>query len=135
MFFLHIWRLTAFLGRTDPDFTRYYHFFLEFHRLLIYVSVNRNKITMTKLTEIAEVLAGLDEVEDVERFCREIFSPRELDDLALRWQLLKELHQGETQRAIAARHRISLCKITRGSKILKTEGSFILQLLRKREEL
>lgn len=89
---------------------------------------------MTRIKEIAEVLAGIDKPEDVEKFCTDIFTPKELADISLRWQLMKELHQGEPQRAIAARHRISLCKITRGSKILKAKGSFILQLLNRREE-
>lgn len=89
---------------------------------------------MPELMEIAEVLSKIEQPEEMEKFCREIFSAKELADLALRWQLLKELHQGESQRAIATRHRISLCKITRGSKIIKTEGSFILELLNRRQD-
>ena len=81
--------------------------------------------------EFVQILAQLDNVDDVEQFCREILSPKELNDVNLRWQLLKELHGGASQRSIAARHKISLCKITRGSKILKKENSLTLQLLNK----
>jgi TrpR family trp operon transcriptional repressor len=62
-------------------------------------------------------------------FFEEIFTPKELKDLELRWELLKELHAGQTQRSIAARHKISLCKITRGSKVLKKQGSITKRLL------
>ncbi len=81
--------------------------------------------------ELMQVFAELDDVEDVEQFCREILTAKELDDLYLRWQLLKELHQKIPQRTIAANHGISLCKITRGSKILKDKGSITLKLLKK----
>lgn len=81
--------------------------------------------------ELIQILAELDNIDDVEQFFSEIFTPKELADLSLRWQLLKELHSGTPQRAIAARHKISLCKITRGSKILKKNNSVTLQLLNK----
>ncbi|MCK7512132.1 MAG: trp operon repressor [Desulfobacterales bacterium] len=41
----------------------------------------------------------------------------------MRWQLLKDLHDGMTQRSIAARYHISLCKITRGSKVLRRNST------------
>ncbi len=78
-----------------------------------------------------QIFATLTNPEDIDRFCREIFTTKELEDLTLRWQLLKELHRGTPQRAIASRHGISLCKITRGSKILKSKGSITLKLLDK----
>jgi len=86
---------------------------------------------MKSQKELMQVFAELSDVADIEWFCREIFTVKELQDIALRWQLLKELHQGIPQRTIAARHKISLCKITRGSKILKDKGSITLKLLQK----
>ncbi|MBN2255771.1 MAG: transcriptional regulator [Deltaproteobacteria bacterium] len=84
---------------------------------------------MDRHLDILKVFAEIRDPGEMETFCREIFSPRELNDLALRWQLLKELHEGCSQRQIAARHRISLCKITRGSKLLKKESSFTKKIL------
>jgi len=49
--------------------------------------------------------------------------------LSLRWRLLSELHNNKTQRAIAKKYHISLCKITRGSKILKKKNSITKQIL------
>ena len=84
---------------------------------------------MEKHHAFLSVITEITDPGEMETFCREIFSPKELKDFALRWQLLKELHEGQPQRRIAARHRISLCKITRGSKILKQENSVTKKIL------
>jgi len=83
----------------------------------------------TAWSELVDVIAGLRSTDEMDAFLTEILTPKEISDLTLRWQLLKELHAGETQRKIAGRHRISLCKITRGSKILKTDGSITKRIL------
>jgi len=79
--------------------------------------------------ELLRIFTEITDLGEMENFFREIFSPRERRNLALRWQLLKELHKGLPQRNIAARHRISLCKITRGSKLLKQENSVTRKML------
>jgi len=84
--------------------------------------------------ELMQIFAELNNVTDVKQFCQEIFTARELEDFSLRWQLLKELHRGIPQRTIAANNSISLCKITRGSKILKNKNSITLKLLKKQPE-
>ena len=81
--------------------------------------------------ELMQILSELDNTNDVEQLFDELLTPKEKADLHLRWQLLKELHAGTPQRAIAKRYQISLCKITRGSKLLKTKNSITLQLLNK----
>ena len=85
---------------------------------------------MAPLQELLKIIAAEEDPKELQDFFEELFTPRELQDLGLRWQLLKELFQGEAQRAIASRHRISLCKITRGSKILKKENSASLRILK-----
>lgn len=77
--------------------------------------------TLTKMTNPLEM----------EKFLREILTEKEISDLTLRWQLLRELHAGEPQRKIAAKHGISLCKITRGSRILKADDSICAKILQK----
>ena len=79
--------------------------------------------------ELEEIFADITDYQEMIAFFEEIFTPKELRDLTLRWQLLKELHEGQTQRSIASRYRISLCKITRGSKILKKKGSTARRIL------
>lgn len=83
------------------------------------------------MKKLAEILAEIDDAEEMELFLAEILTPKEFSDLGMRWQLLIELHEGKTQRSIAGRHGISLCKITRGSKILKKKDAVTLKLLQR----
>ncbi len=84
---------------------------------------------MTAVLELIEIFTDIDDEKTMTRLFEEIFTEKERRDIALRWQLLKELHEGQTQRKIAENHKISLCKITRGSKILKDTDSIIRQIL------
>ena len=84
---------------------------------------------MTAITELVEIFTDIRDKETMEKLFQEIFTEKELKDVSLRWELLKELHEGLTQRKIASNHRISLCKITRGSKILKNDNSIIKKIL------
>ncbi len=79
--------------------------------------------------QLLEIILSIKNKDDLKHFFEEIFTPAELADLTLRWKLLKDLHGGMTQRKIAEKYSISLCKITRGSKVLKKEGSVTLKLL------
>ncbi len=79
--------------------------------------------------ELIDIFTGTTDSQQMEVLFQEIFTPNEIDTLTLRWQLLKDLHEGKTQRKIAADHKISLCKITRGSKLLKADGSYLKQVL------
>ncbi|HHO75678.1 MAG TPA: transcriptional regulator [Deltaproteobacteria bacterium] len=79
--------------------------------------------------ELEKIFADIRDHKEMVAFFEEIFTPKEITDLKLRWQLLKDLYAGHTQRNIAARYKISLCKITRGSKILKRKDSKTKQLL------
>jgi Trp operon repressor len=91
--------------------------------------MSRGKITRDQTHELEKVFAEIMDCQEMVTFFEEIFTQKELRDLALRWQLLKELYEGQTQRSIASRYRISLCKITRGSKVLKKKGSTVKKIL------
>lgn len=82
------------------------------------------------MEKLAEVLVDIDDVQVMQQFLGEILTPKEMRDLDLRWQLLLELNRGNTQRSIANKYGISLCKITRGSKILKKQNGVIVKLLK-----
>ena len=79
--------------------------------------------------ELLDVILSIKNKDELDCFFEEIFTPSELSDLSLRWKLLKDLHAGMTQRKIAEKYGISLCKITRGSKILKDKKSFVKKVL------
>lgn len=87
---------------------------------------------MTAENELIEIFAEISDKKTMEKLFQEIFTEKERKDISLRWELMKELYQGMTQRKIAANHKISLCKITRGSKILKDSNSIIKKVLVER---
>jgi TrpR family transcriptional regulator, trp operon repressor len=87
----------------------------------------RSMNTVTR--ELIDIFTRTQDRKDMETLFGEIFTASEIDTLTLRWQLLKDLYEGKTQRKIAAEHKISLCKITRGSKLLKAKGSYLKKIL------
>ncbi len=78
---------------------------------------------------IASVFARVGSAAEMRRFFDEILTAAETRDLALRWLLLRKLSTGMSQRKIADELGISLCKITRGSKILKNRKSVTVRML------
>jgi TrpR family trp operon transcriptional repressor len=84
--------------------------------------------------ELLDIISGIKNTDELEQLFKDLFTPAELDDLTLRWKLLKDLHQGLPQRRIAEKYRISLCKITRGSKVLKKEGGMVKTILKQRDD-
>ncbi|HRR33221.1 MAG TPA: Trp family transcriptional regulator [Kiritimatiellia bacterium] len=77
---------------------------------------------------VAGVLASIESPDEMCTFLKELLTPGEVRDITLRWRLLERLSEGVTQRRIADELRISLCKITRGSKILKQRGAVTARL-------
>ena len=88
---------------------------------------------MDDLKELIEIFTKTDSTQEMQKLFEELFTQREKYDFALRWRLMKELHDGKPQREIANSLGISLCKITRGSKILKTPGSLMNTILQERD--
>lgn len=82
--------------------------------------------------DLLKVFASTTDEADMRKLLQEMLTPSEQKDLALRWNLMKDLYRGLPQREIAANHGISLCKITRGSKILKQKDSYCRKILSDR---
>ena len=80
---------------------------------------------MDTLKEIALTLAAVDDAEELTSFLAAILTPKEIHDISSRWELVKRLDQGQSQRTIARDLGLSLCKITRGAKELKKKDSAI----------
>jgi TrpR family trp operon transcriptional repressor len=80
---------------------------------------------------VAEVLASISSSAEMGRFLEELLTPGEVRDIALRWKLLEMLSRGVPQRKIAEELQVSLCKITRGSRILKQKGAVTARVLGK----
>ncbi len=90
---------------------------------------------MKKIKEIARVLAVTKDEKTIEKFLKSLLTQNELDEISSRWELVKLLDRGMTQRKIAGKLHLSLCKITRGSKELKKRASafkFMIDLSNKK---
>jgi TrpR family trp operon transcriptional repressor len=77
------------------------------------------------IADIYDLFCSVSDKEEMKKLFSEIFTPSEIKAFDLRWELITRLSEGRAQREIAADLGISLCKITRGAKILKTEGGVI----------
>lgn len=84
------------------------------------------------LEDLIKIFVKTTDEKQMHKLFEEVFTPSELKDFALRWNLMKDLYRGIPQREIAANHGISLCKITRGSKILKQKDSYCRKILSDR---
>lgn len=82
------------------------------------------------ILEIIGAIKSLNSKDEVVKLFEELFTENELKDFNNRWLLIKDLHNGETQRDISKNLGISLCKITRGSKLLKNKNSIVNKILK-----
>ncbi len=84
---------------------------------------------MDSIREIASVLASAKDEKLVERFLKSILTKSELKEIELRWELVKLLYDGMSQRRISEKLGVSLCKITRGSRELKKKPSAFKEMI------
>jgi TrpR family trp operon transcriptional repressor len=84
---------------------------------------------MEKLKEMSAALAKIDDPRLIEGFLRQILTPKEIRDLSSRWELVKLLEKGVSQRKIARDLHLSLCKITRGARELKKKNSALKKIM------
>jgi TrpR family transcriptional regulator, trp operon repressor len=81
--------------------------------------------------ELCRLLAGIDDEQFIHDFFVCLFTPAERKDFANRWLLVKEIDNGTTQREIARKFGMSLCKITRGSRELNKKDSAFRKMLER----
>lgn len=96
--------------------------------------MSRNETAPEKsgIDDLIKTLCKIRQPDKMQQLLEEILTPTEYHDLAMRWELMQRLLEGSTQRKIANDLRISLCKITRGAKILKQKGAVTKKYLKKR---
>ena len=92
--------------------------------------MNRNIVENENIKEIATIMAKISSKDGYD-FLEEILTPAEISTLSKRWRILKMLNEGFSQREIAKELQVSLCKVTRGAKILKDTDSICSKLIKK----
>ena len=86
---------------------------------------------MESIKEISKILKNIESSKEIQNFLLELLTESEVETLSKRWRIVKMLIGGKTQRDIAKELNVSLCKVTRGSKILKNKDSVISKKLKK----
>jgi TrpR family trp operon transcriptional repressor len=86
------------------------------------------------LREIARALAETGDARTILAFLQSLLTPSEAREIAARWELVKRLDRGQSQREIARQLGLSLCKITRGSRELKKKGSPFKAMIGRQEK-
>ena len=76
--------------------------------------------------EIIEVIAKVAKDKQLlADFMRDILTPHEFENIAIRWQIVKKLEKGEYQESIAEDLHVGVATVTRGSREMrKKEGGF-----------
>ena len=110
-----------------PSLDKAIHFFDNSGKM----ALNRKSQAMR---EMARALAVTDDAEYILRFLNSLLTPNEVREISSRWELVKRLDQGHSQRQIARQLGLSLCKITRGSRELKKKDSPFKRMLTSLEK-
>ena len=90
---------------------------------------NTDEVIEQTIKELCHIITLANNEQFVYDFFKCLFTPPELKDFANRWLLVKEIDAGTTQREIANKFSMSLCKITRGSRELNKEDSAFRKML------
>jgi TrpR family transcriptional regulator, trp operon repressor len=84
---------------------------------------------MNMINEIARTLAATRDEKVIEEFLESLLTKKEIDEISSRWELVKLLDEGMSQRKISEKLNLSLCKITRGAKELKKKSSAFKEMI------
>ena len=88
-----------------------------------------NELVQGTIKELSTLLSQVDDSEFIYEFLQCLLSKPEIKAIASRWLIVKEIDEGTTQREIAKKFSMSLCKITRGSKELNKPNSAFRKML------
>lgn len=98
-----------------------------FNQLLTCVSIYSNitayRNFMDGIKEISGILSRIEDQKLILDLLECLLTENEIKEIAGRWELVKMLDKGVSQRKIAQKLSMSLCKITRGSRELKKKDS------------
>ncbi len=88
---------------------------------------------MQSIKELSMLLSKMSQKE-INNFLHEILTDSEISDLSKRWRILKLLDRNFTQRDVAKELGVSLCKVTRGAKILKNSNAITRKMIKEMKD-
>jgi Trp operon repressor len=82
-----------------------------------------------------EVIDVFSQIKGDKKLMREalidFLTPREFEEVALRWQIIKRLSKGDKHRDIAGELKIGISTVTRGSRELRNKNGGFALILKK----
>ncbi len=81
--------------------------------------------------ELLDLLLSVKNKKLLHALLADLLTPAEWDDIVQRWQIVKRLHARIPQRTIARQLKLSITKITRGSRMLLNPKGGFNQILKK----
>lgn len=91
--------------------------------------LDKDDVVNESMIELSSALAKTKDSELIKNFLMSILTKNEIQEVATRWALVKQIDEGKSQRSISKELGLSLCKITRGSKELKKEDSAFKKMI------
>ena len=82
--------------------------------------------------DLLNIVLSIKDKEELKSFIDDMFTEKDVEDVVKRYLLMDDLYRGKSQRDIARDRSISLCKITRGSKMLKKKEGFMRKFFRNK---
>ncbi|OGH88862.1 MAG: hypothetical protein A2537_00640 [Candidatus Magasanikbacteria bacterium RIFOXYD2_FULL_36_9] len=83
--------------------------------------------------EFLSILLNIKNQKLLNAFMLDVLTPQEYEEIVKRWQIVKQLNDGITQRKIAKNLKISLSKISRGSRMLLNSKGGFNEILRNKK--
>ena len=84
--------------------------------------------------DLVDVLASFRRREDLELVLADLLTPREIESIAERWEIVKRLDAGQSQREVRDALGVSVTTVSRGSRGLQYGvGGFRIALDRRSE--
>ena len=80
--------------------------------------------------ELAKLFAKINDSDQMGKLLQDILTPQELEDLVLRWEIIKLLNSGMPQREIAQTLGVAIGTVSRGARELKYGHNGFVQLLK-----
>jgi len=79
--------------------------------------------------ELRDIITSLKTEDLATAFLQNMFTPKELDELAIRLQILKKLKEGKTHRDIAIEVGVGVATVNRGAREIKYKQTDFLEML------
>lgn len=83
------------------------------------MSRGHSSISPKEYSELLKLFASIASPKEADQLLQDILTPQELVSLTERWHIVRELAKGTPQRTIASKLKVSISKITRGSRVMQ----------------